>query len=86
MEIFLIIGVLLVVAVAAHEYRLKRFSDKMKREGKEAADYAGLPLLFGLGAHLHDRPHDAPHDPAGHADHMDHMDTGGGGGDGMGGE
>lgn len=83
MDIVLIIGLLLVVAIAAHEYRLKRLADKAKREGGHPADYATLPLLFGLGAHLHDRPHDAPHDPAGHADHMD---MGGGGGDGMGGE
>jgi len=79
MEIVLIIGGLLFVAVAAHEYRLKRLSDKARRDGKEAADYAGIGLFLGLGAHnLHDGPHD-------HANQVDHMDTMGPG-DGMSGE
>jgi len=80
MDAFIIIGVLLIVAVGVHEYRLKRLSDRARRDGKEAADYAATGAFLGLGAHsLHDRPHD-------HASQADHMDTMGPGGDGLGGE
>jgi len=74
-DIFLIIGLVLVVAVVAHELRLKRRAETAKREGREAADYAALAGIMAADAHLRDGTHD-------HASHMDAM----GPGDGMGGE